>query len=91
MKPKIDTDRIVSLSAMVVGMGSLFALMYQTHLTREAEHATVLPYLMVLNANDRGVYLVLSNNGVGPALIKDVRVYGDRWRLRSDRIVPEQM
>jgi hypothetical protein len=75
MKLKFDSDRIVSVSAMVVGIGSLFAVMYQTHLTREAEHASVLPYLMVaLNANEHGVYLIVSNNGVGPAMIEDVRV-----------------
>jgi hypothetical protein len=31
---KVNTDRIVSLSAMVVGVGSLFTVLYQTHLTR---------------------------------------------------------
>jgi hypothetical protein len=31
---KVNTDRLVSLSAMVVGVGSLFTVLSQTHLTR---------------------------------------------------------
>ena len=72
---KFDTDRIVSLSAMVVGGGSLIVVLYQTHLMRQAQRASVLPYVMIaLHSNVDGVAIVVSNNGVGPALIKDVRV-----------------
>jgi hypothetical protein len=72
---RLDTDRIVSLTAMLVGLGSLFVILYQTALTRQAQQASVLPYLMfALNANERGVYITVSNNGVGPARIEDVRV-----------------
>jgi hypothetical protein len=72
---KLNTDRIVSLSAMAVGIGSLFIIVYQTHLIRESQHASVLPYLMVaINSNDSGIHVTLSNAGIGPALIEDVRV-----------------
>lgn len=82
---KFSTDRIVSLSAMAVGIGSLFIIMYQTQLTRQAQHASVLPYLMIaINANDDGVYVVLSNTGVGPALIDDVRVRYQGREIESD-------
>ena len=37
---KFNTDRIVSLSAMGVGIGSLFIIVYQTHLMRQAQHAS---------------------------------------------------
>jgi hypothetical protein len=73
---KFNTDRIVSLSAMVVGLGSLFTVLYQTHLTRQAQHASVLPYLSIaLMANDEGVYVLLNNSGIGPALIDEVRIH----------------
>jgi hypothetical protein len=31
---KFDTDRIMSLTAIVVGVGSLFVIVYQTQLMR---------------------------------------------------------
>jgi hypothetical protein len=72
---KLSTDRIVSLSAMLVGVGSLFIILYQTQLLRESQRASVLPYMMVsLMANDEGTYIVVRNSGVGPALIEDVRI-----------------
>ena len=72
---KFDTDRIVSLSAMAVGIGSLCIIVYQTQLMRQAQHASVLPYLTVaLMANDQGTSLLLGNTGIGPALIDEVRI-----------------
>ena len=32
---RLNTDRVVSLSAMIVGLGSLFIIVYQTALLRE--------------------------------------------------------
>jgi hypothetical protein len=82
---KLNTDRIVSLSAMVVGLGSLFTIVYQTYLTREAQHASVMPYLMVdLNSNEQGVFIVLTNNGIGPALIEDIRVRYQGREIEGD-------
>ena len=82
---KLDTDRIVSLSAMVVGVGSLFVILYQTQLTRQAQYASVLPYLMIaINSNQEGVYIVLSNGGLGPAMIDDVRVRYQGREIKSD-------
>ena len=60
---------------MVIGVASLFTIVYQTHLTRQAQHASVMPYLYIqLSANDQGVSLLLSNTGIGPAMIDEVRV-----------------
>jgi hypothetical protein len=72
---KLDTDRIVSLSAMVVGVSSLFIILYQTQLMREQQHASVMPYLMIaVVSNPNGTLLTLRNAGIGPALIDDVRI-----------------
>lgn len=76
---KLSTDRIVSLSAMVVGVSSLVIAMYQTKLMRESARAAVLPYLMVgINSDADGAFMTLRNAGVGPALVDDVvvRVHG---------------
>jgi hypothetical protein len=77
MKWKWDTDRIVSLSAMVVGVGSLVIILYQTKLMREQQRASVMPYLMMAiqsSTNDHRTYLVVRNAGIGPALLGEVRV-----------------
>ena len=75
MRMKWDTDRIVSISAMLVGLGSLFIVLYQTTLMREQAKASVLPYLLIAyNTNNDGSYIALLNAGLGPALIDRVRV-----------------
>jgi hypothetical protein len=72
---KFNTDRIVSLTALAVGIGSLVVVVYQTQLSRQAQHASVRPYLYIqLMSNDQDVGLLLTNSGIGPALIDDVRV-----------------
>jgi len=75
MKWTWDTDRIVSVSAMVVGVGSLAIILYQTKLMRESQHASVMPYLaIVLQSNNESTNLGVRNTGIGPALLQDVRV-----------------
>src|SRR5688500_16049233 len=72
---RFDSDRIMSITALMVGVGSLFIIVYQTQLIRESERASVMPYLMVaMQANTQSVYLQLRNNGIGPALIENVQV-----------------
>jgi hypothetical protein len=82
---KLTTDRIVSLSAMAVSIGSLFIIVYQTYLTRQAQHASVLPYLYFsLSANDEGVAVRVTNSGIGPALVDDVRIHYQGRDIASD-------
>lgn len=72
---KWDTDRTVSISAMLVGLGSLFIVIYQTALIREQQKASALPYLMIaFNSGDAGAYIALRNVGLGPAKIEHIRV-----------------
>jgi hypothetical protein len=73
---KMDTDRILSLTAMFVGVGSLVTLAYQAGLTRQSQHASMRPYLYIqLQSNAQGVHVLLSNSGIGPALIDDVTIH----------------
>jgi hypothetical protein len=75
MKWKWDTDKIVSLSAMAVGVGSLVIILYQTKLMREQQRASAMPYLMMaVQSNKDTTYLTLRNAGIGPALLQDVRI-----------------
>jgi hypothetical protein len=72
---QVSTDRLVSLSAMFIGLATLFIVVYQTQLQRAAQTASVLPYLMIaLQANSESTYITLRNTGVGPALIESVAI-----------------
>ncbi len=74
---KWNTDRIVSISAMIVSVGTLFLIMYQTHLNRKAQFASVMPYLQIsLSFNDgKGNQSInIANTGLGPALVKGVYI-----------------
>ena len=71
-----STDRIVSLSAMMVGVCTLFITLYQTHLTRQAQSASVLPYLAFgVTSTDAGASITLRNDGVGPARVDAFRIH----------------
>jgi hypothetical protein len=85
-----NVDRTISLTAFFVSAATLFILLYQTNLShkqyelvREEQYASVMPYLVISYSSDLGVYssdsitsyeLFLSNNGLGPAFIEEVKV-----------------
>ena len=76
MKKFWNADKIVSISAMVVSVGSLFVIVYQTSLIRREQHASVMPYLELAESTKHPKHLAfkLSNTGLGPAMIKEVHV-----------------
>jgi hypothetical protein len=81
----MSTDRVESVSAMVVAVASLGFAGYQATLLRQWQAAAVLPYVMVsLTANDDGTYVVVRNSGVGPALVEDVRIRHRGRALETD-------
>jgi hypothetical protein len=76
MKPSVNADRIVSISAIIVAVGTLFIIIYQTNLARDAQQASVLPYIQIaFSQSDAGAFISVGNRGVGPALIDDIRVH----------------
>src|SRR5690349_6512810 len=73
--PKFDSDKWVAISAIIVSVGTLAALAYQSMLMRDSERASKLPYLYVsLQSNEQTNSLQLSNSGIGPALIEEVHI-----------------
>jgi hypothetical protein len=73
---KFDSDKWIAVSAMIVSVATLGALAYQSLLMRESERASKLPYLYIsLQSNDQtGTSMLVTNSGIGPALIEDVHV-----------------
>jgi hypothetical protein len=72
-----NVDKLVGSLALIVSLSSLGTLLYQTLLMRKQQHASVMPYLELWNTSpNAGEYrLVLVNNGIGPAFVKQVRVH----------------
>jgi len=78
-----NTDRILSVSAVLISLGTLYILIHQTNLNRKQFElsqkqlsASVLPYLELGSSspNELDYELILINNGLGPAFIKSIRV-----------------
>jgi len=81
---KISADRIVSISAIVVSLGTLFIILYQTNLTRQEQKASVMPYLQFApNSNNGMSKIYLDNKGLGPALITSYRIFNQEKEYHS--------
>lgn len=69
------SEKILSVSAILISLGTFFSIVYQNQLLRKQQSASVLPYLEIWNSQNVGRYqLILMNNGIGPAFVRDVRV-----------------
>ncbi len=77
---KNTIKKILSQTAIFISLLSLFAVIYQSYLGREEnkliriqQSATVLPYLGFWpSQTNNQIELIISNQGVGPAFIKEV-------------------
>ncbi len=69
------SEKILSISAILISLGTFVSIVYQNRLIQKQQHAAVLPYLEIWNSQNIDRYeLVLMNNGIGPAFIKEIRV-----------------
>lgn len=78
----------VSLAAVFISLCALFLSIYQTQLSKQQAYSSVLPHLRVYSAsevNDNSFQwsLMVSNDGVGPAIIRSVD-YKYNGRLLSN-------
>ena len=76
---KWSSDNWISLVAIVASIGTLFTVVYQTNLYRQQQYASVLPYLEMWNSSPgregESYKYILINNGIGPALIREVKIH----------------
>lgn len=71
----LNTDRVVSVSAIVVSLGTLFMIFYQTNLVRKEQKASVMPSLQIgYSINGTLERINVTNQGLGPAFIQEVRI-----------------
>ena len=90
-KRRLDTGVIIGLIAILINLITVSVYIYQARIMREQLHASSWPYLewlMVFN-EETGLKLELTNNGVGPALIKDVSMKLNGKKIKSDSLFIE--
>ena len=87
MKKKFWTsDKLLSLTALLVSLFTLIVFIYQTNLIRQQQFMSVYPYLNL--SNEYGGTLnysyVLSNEGIGPAIIETVKITSPKNEVFND-------
>lgn len=86
-----NPNKWLSISAFLISLATFLVLIYQTHLASEQaaldrqqalleqkqQYASVLPYLELgdQTANDKSFRLILTNNGLGPAFLRQVLIH----------------
>jgi hypothetical protein len=73
--PKIKTESIVAFAAIFVSIATLLVYLYQARIMQKQQHTSVWPYVEWLYNNDRDqLYITVENKGIGPALVKSVKL-----------------
>jgi hypothetical protein len=69
---KIDADRILSVSAIVIALTSVAVSIWEGHETRLHNRLSVRPRIGINGDVENTTFgLVLENNGLGPAVVRD--------------------
>ncbi len=86
-KKSFSSESVVAAAAILISMVSLIVYIYQTKIMQSQQHTSVWPYLewtMAYSTID-GIYLVVTNKGVGPAIVKSTKLSLDGQPVKSAR------
>ena len=89
-KRKIETGLIVGIIAIAINVITVSIYIYQADIMKTQQHASVWPYVEWVSDYNQieGYHLHMENNGVGPALIKEVSIsYNDEEIEALDTLV----
>ena len=76
--PRLSTDRLLAFAAVFLSLAALVVAIFQTAILREQQRASAWPHLQLTTESiDEDFGMTLTNNGVGPALIRDVDIRYD--------------
>ncbi len=83
-------DFVIAMGALLVSALTAGTLLYQTHVISAQYAATIWPYLSVETTNDpHGIKVEISNDGLGPALIRSAQLAVDGKNMPSwDAVFP---
>lgn len=80
-----NSDKIVSISAILISLMTLVVSWYQTSIIRQQQRLSVLPYLSLGNQGTGSARykFMLKNDGIGPAFVEDVYINyrGKKYRM----------
>lgn len=69
---------IVGIAAIVVSVMTMFVYIFQAGIMMDQQHMSVWPYVewseTYINSEDQEFYIEVFNKGVGPAIVKDVKL-----------------
>jgi hypothetical protein len=89
MRKRLRPDLIVALLAVVIGVCTMFVYIYQARIMSRQMHATVWPYMEAnfsySTDENPSLAIVISNKGVGPALVKTAYVIVDDRRYSDSK------
>lgn len=97
-KKKLNVDRILGLSAMIISLLTLIIFIYQTNIIHRQSRLSVTPRLSFTtseNQNDTisSYQLSIQNKGIGPAIINSAKIVlsnGKRYNLNMSEFWEEQ-
>jgi hypothetical protein len=71
-----SSELIVALAAIFVGVATLFVYIYQARIMQHQQYASVWPYIewVTYSSDTEGFFIQVENKGVGPAIIKSVKM-----------------
>jgi hypothetical protein len=90
---KINTDRVLSVTAMLIGVATFSIYLVQTRLIIDQQHANVWPCVLIAYSDTgiddkfRSSFKVIANNkGIGPAIVKrvDIRYKNKKYDTFGD-------
>lgn len=88
-------QKILSITAVLISIGTLLVFLYQTNLVRKQQYMSVLPYLEFQNQAvfSENFKLVLRNKGIGPAVItsRNIVINGREYDLDVGRYLEEHL
>ena len=72
---RLSTDRLLAFSAVFLSLAALVVAIFQTAILREQQRASAWPHLQLGTSMIDGAYaMTLGNNGVGPAIVREVDI-----------------
>mgnify|MGYP006446753331 CR=1 FL=1 len=85
---KINADRVVSISAIVVSVATVIMIFYQTNLMRQQQKSWVMPSLRIgygkEGSNPVKERIYVQNGGLGPAFIEDIMIIDSTGQHKVD-------
>lgn len=78
--------KIINYIAIVISALTLIAFIYQTSVISKQQHMSVYPHLMLTSENGGSLNYtyILTNKGVGPAIIEKVRITDGKGKVYDD-------